>query len=156
MATEETIFRLLSLEPPAIGLPLFHFYQDMGRVSTLVRQGIDLSGVMVETPSSGSRRSEPIVDDNDSKADQSASNKRIKLAMGKVGASGGGMAGGSDDNKVQMDLVGEASLLTAGIWRSSDRTKSRLVISPIGKPLHRFKTYTELLMGIRDAIKGIF
>ena len=89
MATEETIFRLLSLEPPAIGLPLFHFYQDMGRVSTLVRQGIDLSGVMVETPSSGSRRSEPIVDDNDSKADQSASKKRIKLAMSKVGASGG-------------------------------------------------------------------
>lgn len=156
MATEETIFRSLSLELPAIGLPLFHFHQDMGRVSTLVRQGIDLRGVMVETPSSGSRRSEPIVDDNDSKADQLASKKRIKLAMSKVGASGGRMAGGSDDNKVQMDLVSEASLLTAGIWRFSDRTKSRLIISPIGKPLHRFKTYTGLLMGIRDAIKGIF
>ena len=97
-----------------------------------------------------------IVDDNDSKADQSASNKRIKLAVGKVGTSGGRMPGGSDDNKVQMDLVSEASLLTAGIWRFSDRTKSRLIISPIGKPLHQFKTYTELLMGIRDAIKGFF
>ena len=94
---------------------------------------------MVETPSSGSWRSEAIVDDNNSEVDQSASKKRIKLAISKVDASGGRMAGGSDDNRVQMDLVGEVSLLTAGAWRFSDRTKSRLVISPIGKPLHRFK-----------------
>jgi hypothetical protein len=165
MAIEETILRSLSPEQAAIGLPLFHFHQDMGRVSTLVRQGIDLSGVMIEPPSSGSPRSEAIVDDDNgstrrsgpnSELDQSASKKRIKLTMGKVGASGGRMVGGTDDNKDQMDLVGEASLLTAGIWRFNDRTKSRLVISPIGKPLHHFKTYTELLMGIRDAVKGIF
>ena len=156
MATEETIFRILSFELAAIGLPVFYFYQDMGRVSILVRHCINLSGVMVKTPSSKSPRSKATVDDYNSEVDHLPSRKRIKLAMGKVGASGGRKASRSDDNKVIMDLVGEASLLTAGIRRFCDRTKSRLIISQIGKPQHHIKTYLELLLGIRDAIKGIF
>lgn len=111
---------------------------------------------MVKTPSSKSPRSKAIVDDYNSEVDHLPSRKRIKMAMGKVGASSGRKASRSDDNKVLMDLVGEASLLTAGIRRFRDRTKSRLIISQIGKPQHHFKTYPELLLGIRDAIKGIF
>ncbi|KAF8246433.1 hypothetical protein K440DRAFT_631867 [Wilcoxina mikolae CBS 423.85] len=81
--------------------------------------------------------------------------KRLKTAMGKAGGSNGRMVGGADDSHSPVDLVGESKMLTAGIWTFNDRTKSRLVVSPIGTPLHQFKSYTQLLMGIRDAVKGI-
>lgn len=85
----------------------------------------------------------------------SVGTKRLKTAMGKDGGSSGRMVGGADDNYWPVDMVGESTLLTAGIWTFNDRTKSRHVISPIGTPLHQFKSYTQLLMGIRDAVKGI-
>ena len=77
------------------------------------------------------------------------------MAIGRVGGSGGRMVGGVDDNHSHIDAVPDSAHLTSGIWTYNDRTKSRLITSPIDTPLQQFKSYTKLLKGVRDAVKGI-
>ena len=152
--TEATILQSIGSDK-IIGLPLYHFHQDMGRVSTLVRKDYDTSGVSIKNPPS------PPTDPTSSGAatpstfQESPLSKRMRMAIGRVGGSGGRMVGGIDDNHSHIDAVPDPAHLTSGIWTYNDRTKSRLITSPIGIPLQQFKSYTQLLGGVRDAVKGI-
>ena len=152
--TEATILQSTGSDE-IIGLPLYHFHQDMGRVSTLVRKDYDTSGVSTVKPPS------PPTDPTSSGAATSSTipespfSKVMSKAIGRVGGSGGRMVGGVDDNHSHIDAVPDSALLTSGIWSYNDRTKSRLITSPIGTPLRQFKSYTQLLKGVRDAVKGI-
>jgi hypothetical protein len=161
---EANILQSISSSIDIIGLPRYYFHRDLGRVSTLIRQNCGMNAVTITPPSPVPQGSQAAVKDTIGTLKRSAPSgglvssigtKRLKTAMGKVGGSNGRMVGGADDNHWPVDMVGESTLLTAGIWTFNDRTKSRLVISPIGTPLHQFKSYTQLLMGIRDAVKGI-
>ena len=152
--TEATILQSIGSDE-IIGLPLYHFHQDMGRVSTLVRKDYDMSGVSTVKPPS------PPTDPTSSGAampsaiPESTLSKRMRMAIGRVGGSDGRTVGGVDDNHSPIDAVPNSALLTSGIWTFNDRTKSRLITSPIDTPLQQFKSYTKLLKGVRDAVKGI-
>ena len=88
-----------------LGFPLYHFHQDMGRVSTLVRKDYDTSGVSTVKPLS------PPTDPTSSGAatpstiPQSLFSKVMSKAIGRVGGSSGRMVGGVDDNHSHIDAV---------------------------------------------------
>ena len=127
--TEATILQSIGSDE-IIGLPLYHFHQSMGRVSTLVRKDYDRSGVSTVKPPS------PPTDPTSSGAatpsttTESPFGKATSKAIGRVGGSGGRMVGGVNDNHSP-----DSALLASGIWTYNDRAKSRLITSPISTPL---------------------
>ena len=145
--TEANILQFIGSDE-IIGLPCYHFHQDMGPVSTLVRKDYDTSGMSTIKPPSPPT-------DLTSTIPESSLSKGMRMAVGRVGGSDGRMVGGVDDNRSQLDIVPDSAILTSGIFCDNNRIKSRLITSPIGTSLQHFKSYTQLLEGVRDAVKGI-